>query len=135
MAQQSPPAGGLALLAEAFRSEAHGSARRRGRRGGAARELEAGQIAALGPARGSRGGDADAEAERLGVAALERVLSEIGMRKAQPSADAQPAAAPAPPPGTRDRLIERLAGDSRPASRKAARQRRTWWRWRSRPSR
>jgi len=114
MAQQSPPAGGLALLAEAFRSKRTGLLVAGDGAAALRVKLEAGQIAALGPAPAEAAVATPMPKPNDSVRLrLERVLSEIGMRKAQPSADAPPDAAPAPPPGTlRDRLIERLAGDS-----------------------
>ena len=111
MAQESQPTSGLALLADVFRSKRTGLLAL-GEGAEALRvKIEAGQVVALGPAPAE---DTLAtpmpkpnDSVRL---RLERVLSEIGMRKAQRSAEA-PAE---PPPRTlRDRLIDRLAGDSR----------------------
>ena len=111
MSQESQPQGGLALLAEAFRAKrtgvlvlGEGSEALRVR-------LEAGHIVALGPAPAESTLATPMPKPNDSVRLrLERVLSEIGMRKAQPSAGPPSE----PPPGTlRDRLIERLAGDSR----------------------
>jgi hypothetical protein len=110
---QDPPASGLLLLAEAFRSRrtgllvvGDGDAALRVR-------LESGQIVALGPAPAEAAKATPlpkpGDSVRL---RLERVLTEIGMRKPLPGAD--PLAA-APTGSLRDRLIERLADDSQTA--------------------
>ncbi|HKZ32490.1 MAG TPA: hypothetical protein VJ648_09055, partial [Vicinamibacteria bacterium] len=114
MAQQSPRSGGLALLAEAFRSKRTGLLVAGDGEAALRVRLEAGQIAALGPvpAQATLATPMPKPNDSVRLR-LERVLSEIGMRKSQPTADASPEAAPAPAPGTlRDRLIERLADDS-----------------------
>jgi curved DNA-binding protein CbpA len=112
MTRESPPQGGLALLAEAFRAKRTGMLVL-GEGSGALRvKFEGGQVVALGPV--------PAEATALPMPKpndsvrlrLERVLTEIGVRKApaagQPPADAEQ--------GTlRERLIERLADPSQPA--------------------
>jgi len=110
MAPQSPPAGGLALLAEAFRSKRTGLLVVGEGTAALRVKLEAGQIVALGPAPAEATAATPMPKPNDSVRLrLERVLSEIGMRKSQPGAEAPPAA----PPGTlRDRLIERLADDS-----------------------
>jgi tetratricopeptide (TPR) repeat protein len=113
MTHPSPPAGGLALLAEAFRSKrtgllvlGEGSATLRVR-------LEAGQIVALGqaPAEAMAATPMPKPSDSVRLR-LERVLAEIGVRKPGPSGDVPPS------PGSgslRDRLIERLADESQPA--------------------
>ncbi len=101
MTHDSPPQGGLAVLAEAFRARRTGVLVV-GQEPHALRvRLEAGQIVALGPAGDAAPLPKPSDSVRL---RLERVLSEVGVRKAKPAS-----AAPADPGSLRDRLIERLA--------------------------
>ncbi len=113
MPQPSHDRGGLALLAEAFRSKRTGLLVLGEGKEALRVRLEAGQIVALGPAPAE---DTLAtpmpkpnDSVRL---RLERVLSEIGMRKPASPSGAAPTAGEAPPRTLRDRLIERLAADS-----------------------
>ena len=110
MSQQPLPRGGLALLAEAFRSKRTGELVFGSADATLRVRLELGQIVALGPAPGEATAATPLPKPNDSVwLRLERVLSEIGMRK--PAADADPT--PASPPSTlRDQLIERLADDS-----------------------
>jgi curved DNA-binding protein CbpA len=112
MTQEPPPSCGLALLAQAFRSKrtgllvlGEGTAELRVR-------LEAGQVVALGPAPAEAAVATPMPKPNDSVRLrLERVLSEIGMRRPAPSAEPPIV----PPPGSlRDRLIERLADESQP---------------------
>jgi curved DNA-binding protein CbpA len=114
MAQQSQPGGGLALLAEAFRSKRTGLLVVGEGTAALRVKLEAGQIVALGPAPAEATAATPMPKPNDSVRLrLERVLSEIGMRKPLPNAELTPA----PPPRTlRDRLIERLADDSQSVS-------------------
>jgi hypothetical protein len=105
MGQDAPPSGGLAVLAEAFRARRTGVLVV-GQGPGAIRvRLEAGQIVALGPAAGDDGDGLrlpkPSDSVRL---RLERVLTEIGMRKPAP-----PSGEPATPGSLRDRLLLGLA--------------------------
>jgi len=110
MAQQSPPGGGLALLAKAFRSKRTGLLVVGEETKALRVKLEAGQIVALGPAPAEATAATPMPNPNDSVRLrLERVLSEIGMRKSQPSADRPTAATPG---SLRDRLIERLADES-----------------------
>jgi hypothetical protein len=109
MAQQSPPGSGLALLAEAFRSKRTGLLVLGEETKALLVELEAGQVVALGPAPAEATAATPMPNPNDSVRLrLERVLSEIGMRKSQPSADPEAAATPG---SLRDRLIERLADE------------------------
>jgi tetratricopeptide (TPR) repeat protein len=102
MLQDSPPSGGLAVLAEAFRARRTGVLVV-GRGTGAIHvRLEAGQIVAIGPATGD--GTRPPKPGDSVKLRLERVLAEIGMSKPAP-----PRAEPASPDSLRDRLIEGLA--------------------------
>jgi curved DNA-binding protein CbpA len=100
MTQEKPPQGGLAVLAEAFRSKRTGVLVVGQERAAIRVQLEAGQIVALGPAAADDGTlPRPSDSVRL---RLERVLTEIGMRKANIKA-------PASPGSLCDRLVERLA--------------------------
>jgi len=110
MAQQSPPGGGLALLAEAFRSKRTGLLVVGEETTALRVKLEAGQIVALGPAPAEATAATPMPNPNDSVRLrLERVLSEIGMRRSQPSADPEAAATPG---SLRERLVERLADES-----------------------
>lgn len=100
MTQEKPPQGGLAVLAEAFRSRRTGVLVVGQEHAAIRVQLEAGQIVALGLA-GGDGGSLPRPSDSVRLR-LERVLTEIGMRK--PSVQA-----PASPGSLRDRLVERLA--------------------------
>ena len=100
MTQEKPPQGGLAVLAEAFRSRRTGVLVVGQERAAIRVQLEAGQIVALGHAAADDGSlPRPSDSVRL---RLERVLTEIGMRKRNVEA-------PASPGSLRDRLVERLA--------------------------
>ena len=101
MTQEKPAQGGLAVLAEAFRSRRTGVLVVGQEHAAIRVQLEAGQIVALGLASGDGGGSLPRPSDSVRLR-LERVLTEIGMRK--PSFQA-----PASPGSLRDRLVERLA--------------------------
>jgi curved DNA-binding protein CbpA len=113
MPQQPPPASGLALLAEAFRSKRTGLLVAGDGEAALRVRLEAGQITALGPAPAEAAGAAPLPKPNDSVRLrLERVLAELGMRKPLPSADPPGPASTPTRASLRDRLIERLADDS-----------------------
>ena len=107
--QSSPPRGGLALLAEAFRSKWTGLLVVGGDEAPLRVRLEAGQIVALGPAPTDPPATPMPKPNDSVRLRLERVLSEIGMRRPAPSDGPQPGSS-----SLRDRLIERLADESQP---------------------
>ena len=109
MTLQSPPKGGLALLAEAFRAKRTGTLVLGEQASLLRARLEHGQIVALGPAPAVETLASLPKPNDSVRLRLERVLSEIGMRK--PAASPEPA----PPASLRDRVIERLGDESAPA--------------------
>ncbi len=102
MLHDSPPSGGLAVLAEAFRARRTGVLVVGQGQGALHVRLEAGQIVAIGPA-ASEGTRAPRPSDSVKLR-LERVLADIGISKPAPSR-----AEPASPDSLRDRLIEGLA--------------------------
>lgn len=109
MTLQSPPNGGLALLAEAFRAKRTGTLVLGEEPSLLRARLEHGQIVALGPAPAVDTAASMPKPNDSVRLRLERVLSEIGMRK--PAASPEPA----PPASLRDRVIERLGDETAPA--------------------
>ena len=110
MQKQSPPGGGLALLAEAFRSKRTGLLVAGEGPSTLRVKLEAGQIAALGSAASEATAATPVPKPNDSVRLrLERVLFEIGVRKPQSSTGGTPETV-----SLRDRLLERLGDDSQP---------------------
>jgi curved DNA-binding protein CbpA len=109
MTLQSPPIGGLAVLAEAFRAKRTGTLVLGEEPSLLRARLEHGQIVALGPAPAAETVASLPKPNDSVRLRLERVLSEIGMRK--PAASSEPG----PPASLRDRVIERLGDESAPA--------------------